>query len=59
MGNCDAPLQVKVVQSPSLEIFKRCADMVLEEMVYCGLQVYCGLGIAGLTFALDDLKALF
>lgn len=50
MGKCDAPLQV---ESPSLEVFKGCVDVVLGDIVYCGL------GNTGLTVGLDDLKVLF
>lgn len=33
MGECDARLQEKVAQEPSLEILKRCVDVVLKDMV--------------------------
>ena len=42
----------EVMESPSLEVFTKCADVALKDMV-------SGHGGGGLTVVLDDLRGLF
>lgn len=46
-------LSREVVDSPALQVFKRCIDMAL------GDRVYCALGSVRLTVWLNDLKGVF
>jgi len=42
----------RLVESPYLEVFKKCVDVALQDM-------FCRHGGAGLTVGLDDVGGLF